>query len=121
MALSDHDEAVLSEMEVGLQADPTLSTTPGRSVSRRPRHHLAAAIGLMAIGVGVTAAGLRLEDNLGTGLGVLGFLLIVYSSWTLVRSPLAGRGWIRAAAARGRTALRDADARRPSRPSEEGS
>jgi hypothetical protein len=90
MALSDHDDAVLRELELGLRAD---TTRPARrpSVDRASRHSLTAAIGLMLIGVVAVAGGLGLANAFGVGLGVLGFLFIVGSCWSvtsLLRRPL---------------------------------
>jgi hypothetical protein len=116
MALSEHDQTVLREMEAALRAD-----TPRPSAPRLASHrYLAAAIGLMIFGVASTAIGLRLEDKLGTGIGVLGFVFIVCSCLAAARSPLAGRAWLRATSRRWRTAPRAADASRPSHPAEEG-
>jgi Flp pilus assembly protein TadB len=81
MALSDHERTVLQEMELALRADNTRSAGRGRSVSRASRGHLAAAIGLVTAGVLVIALGLWLGDDLGTALGVLGFVLVVGSGW----------------------------------------
>jgi hypothetical protein len=93
MALSDHDQTVLSEMEEALRPDTT-RFAPRPSVKRESRHYLAAAIALMIVGAVTIAVGLRLADQLGTCLGVLGFLLIVGSGWnaTHLVSPL--RGWM---------------------------
>ncbi len=116
MALSEHDQTVLRDMEVALRAD-TLRPSASRLSSRR---YLAAAIGLMIVGVASTVVGLRLENNLGTGLGVLGFVFIVCSCLAAARLPLAGRGSLGATSRRWRTALRSADASRPSHQAEEG-
>ncbi len=92
MALSDHDQTVLREMELMLRADTTRSAIARPSTHRRPRRYLAAAIGLSIAGVVCIAVGLRLQDNFGTGFGVFGFLLIVGScvSGTRLLDPLPG-------------------------------
>ncbi|MDP9092650.1 MAG: DUF3040 domain-containing protein [Actinomycetota bacterium] len=97
MALSEHDQTVLKQMEAGLRAGTAGSTGPLRTWHRASHRYVAAAIGLMTFGVGSVAVGLRLENKLGIGLGVVGFVLIVSSCWAAARSPLGGPGWLRAA------------------------
>jgi hypothetical protein len=92
MALSDHEQVVLREMEVALRADTTRSTTTRRSATRASRQRLAAAIGFVLAGIIATAVGLRLGDRLGTALGVLGFLLIVSSCWIAISARPTQRG-----------------------------
>jgi hypothetical protein len=99
MALSDHEQTVLKQMEVALRAG-TARSTPARSNTARPPanrgsgHYLAAAIGLFLAGVMGTAVGLWLADDLGTGLGVLGFLLIVGSGRSATHLLIPLRGWM---------------------------
>lgn len=94
MALSDHDQTVLREMETALRADTRASNGSRPSVNRRSRYYLSAAIGLFIAGATAMAVGLRLQDDLGTGLGVLGFLFISGSGWsgTHLLTPL--REWM---------------------------
>lgn len=94
MALSDRDQSVLREMEVALRADTTGSANARSSVSRGSRSYLAAAVALLIAGGVTMAVGLELQRHLGTGFGVLGFLLIVGSGWsgTHLLTPL--RGWM---------------------------
>jgi Protein of unknown function (DUF3040) len=120
MALSDHDQIVLREMEAALRADTAHSSRTRLTAPRASHRYLTAAIGLMTFGLASTVVGLRLEDNLGTGLGVLGFIFIVYSCWAAARSPRSGRGWLRAAGRGWRMAVRSTNASHPSRQAGEG-
>jgi hypothetical protein len=88
MALSEHDQAILMQMESALRADTTRKSS-NRTLGRH--HHLAAPIGLLTTGALAIAVGLLLADGLGASLGVLGFILIVCSAWSatrLLRPPL---------------------------------
>jgi hypothetical protein len=89
MALSEHDQAVLMQMESALRAGTTRQSS-NRTLGRH--HHLAATIGLLTTGVLAIAVGLVRADGLGAGLGVLGFILIVCSAWSATRllRPLLG-------------------------------
>jgi hypothetical protein len=83
MALSDRDQTVLREMEEALRADTTRSSTPRRALANHGAfHYLRVAIGLAIAGAVAIAVGLPLEGDVGTGLGVLGFLFIVGSAWS---------------------------------------
>ena len=94
MALSEHDQAILMQMESALRADTTRSITARRSVTRTlgRHHHLAVTIGLLTTGALALAVGLLLADGLGSSLGVLGFILIVCAAWSATRvlRPLLG-------------------------------
>jgi hypothetical protein len=82
MTLSDREQTVLREMELSLRADIALPTSARRTTGHGSRKYLAAAIGLLAAGVLALAVGLGLRSHLGTGLGVLGFILVVGSAWS---------------------------------------
>lgn len=93
MALSDRDHAVLREMESALLADTKPSPGSRRSTDRGSRYYLTAAIVLLVAGVMALTIGVRLQDDLGTALGVLGFLLVVGSGWSgIISSARFGGG-----------------------------
>jgi hypothetical protein len=87
MALSDHEQTILKEMEVALRSDrsqPVSTPRKGSAPSRRP---VAVAIGLLIAGFVATMLGLRLQNGLGTAVGVLGFILIVRACWSIHLTP----------------------------------
>lgn len=81
MAISEHDQQVLQELEKSLRvADPRSSLPPAR---RRTLGLLIGSIGLM-IGLLVVFFGLRLAGAIGTWVGVAGSLVLVASAWVVV-------------------------------------
>jgi hypothetical protein len=93
MALSDHDQTILRVMEAELRADGARSSAPHVSPGRASHQYLAAAIGLVMAGTLAMAAALALSDGIGTGMGVLAFLLLVASAWSATHliAPLRAR------------------------------
>ena len=87
MALSEHDQTILAEMETALRAAPTRPNSARRSANRTrsPHSHVAVTIGLLITGTVAMVVGLLLADGLGAGLGVVGFLFIVGSAWSATR------------------------------------
>jgi Protein of unknown function (DUF3040) len=81
MALSDHEQTVLRSIEAewGTASAPS---TPRRPSRRGSAQHLAVTTGFLIAGLLSTAVGLALANKVGTGLGVLGFLLMVASGWS---------------------------------------
>ncbi len=78
MALSDHEQTVLRSMEAAWG----VADAPSSTVRRPSSRYLVAAIGLLIAGLFSSAVGVALANVLGTGLGVLGFLLIVAAGWS---------------------------------------
>lgn len=114
MALTEHEQTILSEMELALRAH---GTRPGSALHPRrlqPHHDLAVAFGLLIAGAAATALGLRMRDNLGTTLGVLGFVFIVCACWSVIRPGSPARDKLsRVARTQWQAALQDAGAARP--------
>jgi hypothetical protein len=89
--LSDHEKRLLDQIAQTLGSeDPGLASSlrSARPRASTPALLLFTILGFI-VGFVVLLVGLRLRDNLGTGLGVLGYLMIVGASDAAVR--LLGR------------------------------
>jgi DUF3040 family protein len=79
MPLSEHEKRLLDQIEQTLHAeDPGLASSL-RSARPQPRNRtlIMVAVVSLLIGFGLIFIGLRLNDAVGTVLGVLGYLLLV--------------------------------------------
>lgn len=114
MALSEHDQIILNELELSLRAGGARSSSASHPRRSRPHADLATVIGLLIVGVVAIAVGLGMQDQFGSGLGVVGFVSIVFACWSVVRrgSPARGR-WSRIAITQWKTAQREAADPRP--------
>jgi hypothetical protein len=83
VAISEHDQQVLRELEKDLLIDdPSSSLSPAR---RRGGGFLVATAELVA-GLLVVFAGLGLADPVGTWVGVAGSLILVAGAWVVVNN-----------------------------------
>jgi hypothetical protein len=85
MALSEREQAILSEIELSLR----IRRAPGFGVdekNERPSHRsVIGAIGLVLGGLTATAVGLAMQTKVGDGVSVLGFVLIVGAAHITIR------------------------------------
>ena len=96
MALSDHEQRQLDQIERTLRIEAPELEASLRSNRRRPPasvFSMVAISGLVA-GLVVLFVGLRLNDTLGTVLGGLGFVMIVAACESAAQA-LTGRDGIR--------------------------
>jgi hypothetical protein len=81
MTLSDHEQSVLARMEVAFRADTGRPAAASHPAEVRGRSAVLVALVLFMSGGLALAIGLSLQNRLGTGLGALGFMLVVGAVW----------------------------------------
>ena len=87
MPLSDHEKRLLDEIEQTLRIDDPALASSLRAARPQPRHRTMILLAVVSflVGFGLQLLGLRLDDSIGTALGVLGFLALVGCGEAIVR------------------------------------
>ena len=85
MPLSEHEQRLLEQMERALYAEDPKFASSLRSAGPRPGSRRQAALGVLAALAGLAVLVLGAASSL-VPVGVLGFLLMLVGSYTVVRS-----------------------------------